>query len=245
MRERMSNVLPSCLQDDLIDHLSCSPEHKRRLHLVASAPPTIFLDSFAPNGGRGCRALSPELQEIQLWHALKSISLGLSSVLPFEPMMQRLRAEGIPVNLIDYVVCNKVGSATGRCASDLRQGGVNDPRKKALLAERYSPMLCPSLGDVCDMVSASIAFFTHRYGVCPPLFVNKKDVQRAHQRQPLHPLDSFAQCHSIVRDGQRFLVVEHVQQFGDQESVYKFEVIGSAALEETVSQLGIPPRERA
>ena len=210
--------------------------------LAGGAP--LLLPEGCPEATHAApRAARAPLVELATERLLaEDCALGMAMVLPYHAGVAEFERAGVPLRLSRDHIAAKALSPKGRLVVHFKE--TNAPSKKPLLAATYGAMkgAMPTLADYCQLAVSSIAHFAARGET--DLVISKSDCSEWFKRVSLLPRDCGQLAYTVWIDGEQYLVVPGVNQFGSQDSGYQSlaltAVIAANDRNDDVAQFGVP-----
>lgn len=191
-----------------------TPAGLANFHALAHGAPLELPPTFQPNA----TLLPPKPPGYEL--AMERLvaeyfESGSMILLPYELAMVLCAEDGLDLHLSPTFIVRKVGADKGRAVTDYTRALLNALFKKSLLSDQYGPIVYPTHPVLCrTLLAVKAAYPAER------IVLAKEDFQGWFNRIP-NRVENVPRTASVLYiDGQPFVCLPLVEQFGLQDSNY-------------------------
>jgi hypothetical protein len=189
------------------------PDDIRNLSTLIQGAPVVRPSGFQPNQGRTARPPDPTISLPVELHFADDHAKGLCLILPWTLGLQAAYDADIDINISPLLITRKVNKPLGRLCFDFTAGGLNTEEKKETLSDTYGPIVLPQVLQFALSWERARTAFPRRL-----LHAYATDYDTWYKRimNEVEAMGLYATC--FIIDGERYLFLPLVEQFGSQDS---------------------------
>ena len=209
-----------------IAHRTLQPNSGSALLDKMSSGVPLILDpaqTFQPNNGIGVTPLpfAPPTA-VFVHHCLDAIN-GRTVLVPLDALQVECARLDIPFHVSACFIADKQNVDLGRLIPWFV--GINDPVRKAALADQFGPIHTPSLADICSSMLNAIQEFPDQPSH-DPLVATRQDISDAFQRVQTQWPSCLLLCMLVVApDGKQYASIPVTQRWAEQSANYSWQPV--------------------